>query len=199
MPSPLILASSSPYRRQLLKRLGLPFEAISPDIDESPQDGESPDLLVRRLARAKANRILDDHEDAVVIGSDQLASFKHDGEHMIVGKPGSADRAVAQLSRFAGQTVIFHTTVCVCWPEGCLVEDVPTEVHFRDLPDAHIRRYVAMEDALDCAGGFKAEGLGITLFRKLVSDDPTALLGLPMIATARMLRAAGLDPLETDG
>lgn len=186
-PGPLILASSSPYRRQLLDRLGLDYRVISPAVDESGLPAEPAEQRVTRLAAAKAQAVAVDHPDAVVIGSDQLASH---GER-ILGKPGNVEAACRQLRAFSRQQVIFHTSVCVRSRDFEQQLNVPTTVCFRDLSDTEIRAYVTAERPLDCAGAFKAEGLGITLFQWIRSDDPTALIGLPLIATCRLLRLTG--------
>ena len=187
---PLVLGSTSRYRRELLTRLGLPFEAVAPNVDETPAPGETPRALAERLALAKAREVAARHPDAVVIGSDQVADLH--GEPL--GKPGTHERAVAQLRRMRGQTVIFQTALAVvCRATGFEQADLAAvEVRFRDLNDAEIERYLRAEQPYDCAGSAKSEGLGITLLDAIVSDDPTALIGLPLIRTARLLRAAGL-------
>ncbi|GAB6197311.1 Maf family protein [Lysobacter xanthus] len=185
----LVLASTSRYRRELLERLGHAFEAIAPGVDETAQVGEGPGALVERLARAKAAAVALAHPDAIVIGSDQLAEF--DGR--VLGKPGTPDRAVGQLVAMSGREVAFLTAVCVMRGEreaGLHVDR--TVVRFRTLSANEIERYVAREQPLDCAGSFKSEGLGITLFEAVETVDPTALIGLPLIATARLLRTAGI-------
>lgn len=186
---PLILASGSAYRKMLLQRLGLPFEVCSPDIDENPQAGESPMQLVRRLADEKAAVIAAGNPSALVIGSDQVAV---NGDR-IIGKPGDASKAQEQLRAFSGQSVVFHTAVAVrCEESGFFFERiVDTEVSFRALEDDEIARYVECENPIDCAGSFKSEAAGITLLRGLVSDDPTAIIGLPLIAVSEALRQAG--------
>ncbi|KAA3653691.1 MAG: septum formation inhibitor Maf [Proteobacteria bacterium] len=188
---PLILASTSIYRRQLLERLGIPFTVGRPDIDETPLDGEAPAATAERLAVAKARVLADQHPDALVIGSDQVA---HLGEHRF-GKPGSVEKAVAQLQQMRGQRVVFHTAVALINSRSghTQIVGVPTIVHFRDLSDEEIVRYVDKEMPLDCAGSAKAEGLGISLLEALSGDDPTALIGLPLIALSRMLRAEGVQ------
>jgi septum formation protein len=190
----LILASTSPYRRELLNRLGLPFDTAAPGIDETPRPGESPAELAGRLARSKALAVTD---DAVVIGSDQVAAL--DGKPL--GKPGSHARALEQLESFQGREVLFHTAVCVQEHHGrTLQEHVDvTRVRFRRLPGPALDRYLRLEPAYDCAGGFKSEGLGVALFEAIESSDPTALIGLPLIWLAAALREAGLDPLAPDG
>lgn len=187
----LVLASTSIYRRQLLERFKLPFETQSPQIDESRQPGEAPEHLAQRLALAKARAVVRERSGALVIGSDQVATLDTE----IFGKPGSTSKAVLQLQRMSGQEVLFHTAVALIdgrdGRERC--ENVLTRVRFRSLTEAEIRRYLEREPALDCAGSAKCEGLGIALLDALSGDDPTALIGLPLIALARMLRAAGVE------
>jgi len=184
----LILASTSRYRRELLGRLQLPFEAVAPGVDETPTPGEPPAGLARRLAVAKAAAVAGRHPGAWAIGSDQVAEL--DG--VALGKPGSRDDAVAQLTAMSGRAVVFRTALALARDgEPPLQEEDITTVHFRQLGLAEIARYVELETPLDCAGSFKAEGLGITLFEAIDSRDPTALIGLPLIATARLLRQAG--------
>ena len=192
-PSPqrsLVLGSTSRYRRELLQRLNLPFEVSAPDVDETPQPAEAPRALALRLALAKARAVARQHPQAVVIGSDQVADLS--GRPL--GKPGEHERAVQQLRQMRGQTVVFHTAVAVvCAVTGFEQVDLaPVEVKFRDLSDAEIERYLRAEQPYDCAGSAKSEGLGIALLDAIHSDDPTALIGLPLIRTCRMLRAAGL-------
>lgn len=190
LPRPLILGSTSPYRRELLSRLRLPFEAIAPDVDETPRPGEPPRDLALRLALAKAQDVAKRQPDAIVIGSDQVADLN--GQPL--GKPGNHERAVAQLQQMRNQTVIFQTAVAVvCQTSGfAQTELAAIEVRFRDLSDAEIERYLRAEQPYDCAGSAKSEGLGIALLDAIVSDDPTALIGLPLIRTSRLLRAAGV-------
>ena len=187
---PLVLGSTSRYRRELLERLGLPFTVAAPHTDETPQPGETPRALALRLALAKARAVAQQHPDAVVIGSDQVADLA--GQPL--GKPGEHARAVQQLRQMRGQTVVFQTAVAVvCAATGFEQVDLaPVEVKFRDLSDAEIERYLRTEQPYDCAGSAKSEGLGIALLDTIHSDDPTALIGLPLIRTCRMLRAAGL-------
>ncbi len=194
-PRPLILGSTSAYRRELLQRLRLPFEVVSPEVDETPLPGESPRDLALRLALSKARAVAARQPAAVVIGSDQVADLG--GEPL--GKPGTHERAVAQLRRMRGRTVIFQTAVAVvCIETGFeQVELAPVRVRFRDLTDAEIESYLRAETPYDCAGSAKSEGLGIALLDTIESDDPTALVGLPLIRTARLLRAAGLSLLGT--
>ena len=190
----LILASTSRYRRELLGRLGLPFECIAPDVDETAAAGEAPAAMAARLARAKAQAIASRHPDALVIGSDQVAEL--DG--VALGKPGSRERSRAQLTAASGRTVRFHTGVCVVHSASAreLRHVDSTEVRFRVLDAIMIEHYLDRESALDCAGGFKCEGLGIGLFEAIESRDPTALIGLPLIAVVRMLATFGVDPLR---
>ncbi|TFZ02467.1 septum formation inhibitor Maf [Ramlibacter henchirensis] len=187
----LILGSTSRYRRELLGRLGLPFEVAAPEVDETPRPGEPPAELARRLALAKAHDVAQRHPEAVVIGSDQVADL--DGEPL--GKPGDHGRATAQLRRMSGRTVIFQTAVAVvCRSSGLVQQDLaPVRVEFRRLSHEEIERYLQAERPYDCAGSAKSEGLGIALLDAIHSDDPTALVGLPLIRTCRMLRAAGLQ------
>ncbi|MBN8486774.1 MAG: septum formation inhibitor Maf [Burkholderiales bacterium] len=191
---PLILGSTSRYRRELLERLRLPFTAEAPRVDETPLPGERPADLALRLALAKAREVASRHPGAVVIGSDQVADV--DGE--AIGKPGTHERAVAQLQRMSGQTVVFQTAVAVVRPDTGFeqVERVPVTVRFRSLADDEIEHYLRLEQPYDCAGSAKCETLGIALLSAIESDDPTALVGLPLIRTSALLRAAGLDPVR---
>lgn len=187
--TPLVLGSTSRYRRELLQRLGLPFDVDRPDVDESPLAGESPGALAARLAEAKARAVAACHPGAWVIGSDQVADL--DGRPL--GKPGDHETALAQLRAASGREVRFHTAFCLfstARAEPLAGLDLTT-VHFRALTDAEITRYLDAEQPYDCAGSFKCEGLGITLFEAIDNRDPTALVGLPLIALARALRAAG--------
>ena len=186
----LVLASTSAYRRELLQRFGLPFEVARPDIDESPLPGETPQATAERLAVEKARAVAGQFEDALIIGSDQVA---HMGDTRF-GKPGTVERAVAQLQSMSGRTVVFHTALAVLNTRSGRVQldAVPTEVRFRRLTDDEIVRYVNKERPLDCAGSAKSEGLGITLLDALSGDDPNALVGLPLIALARLLRNEGI-------
>ena len=189
----LVLGSTSRYRRELMQRLCIPFDVAAPDVDETPQDHESPHDLACRLALAKARAVAALHPDAVVIGSDQVADL--DGEPL--GKPGTHERAVAQLRRMRGRTVVFQTAVAVvCQNTGFAQTDLAAvRVVFRNLSDAEIETYLRTEQPYDCAGSAKSEGLGIALLESINNDDPTALVGLPLIRTCRMLRAAGLPIL----
>ena len=193
LPRPLILGSTSRYRRELLERLHLPFEVEAPHVDETPLTGELPVTLAQRLALAKARAVAARHPNAVVIGSDQVADL--DGEPL--GKPGTHERAVAQLRRMRGRTVIFQTALSVvCQASGFEMSDLAAvHVRFRNLTDAEIETYLRREEPYDCAGSAKSEGLGIVLLESIDNDDPTALIGLPLIRTARLLRAAGLPLL----
>jgi septum formation protein len=186
----LVLGSTSVYRRELLSRLRLPFAVEPPHVDETPRDGESPAGLARRLAAAKAAAVAHKHPDAIVIGSDQVADL--DGQPL--GKPGNHANALAQLRRMSGRTVVFQTALTVmCEATGFAEHDLaPVRVRFRTLTDAEIEAYLRAEQPYDCAGSAKSEGLGIALLEAIDSDDPTALVGLPLIRTCRMLRNAGL-------
>jgi septum formation protein len=190
---PLILGSTSRYRRELLERLRLPFEVRSPDVDESPRPGETPSALAARLALAKARAIAAAHPNAVVIGSDQVAEL--DGKP--IGKPGTHERAVAQLRLMRDRSVVFHTAVAVVCEESGFAGNAlaPVTVRFRNLSDAEIEHYLRTEQPYDCAGSAKCETLGIALLDAIESDDPTALVGLPLIRTCALLRQAGIDPL----
>lgn len=187
---PLVLGSTSRYRQELLSRLRLPFTTVAPDVDETPLSGEAPAVLAGRLALAKAHAVADQWPQAVVIGSDQVADLL--GEPL--GKPGTHEKATLQLRRMRGHTVVFHTAVAVvCHATGfaeCML--APVRVRFRALGDQEIENYLRAETPYDCAGSAKSEGLGIALLEAIDSDDPTALIGLPLIRTCQLLRAAGL-------
>lgn len=187
--SPLILASTSRYRADLLARLRLSFEAVAPKADETPKPGETAQKLAARLARDKAQSVARLRPDACVIGSDQVASCVN----RLLGKPGTREAAAEQLAFMAGRTVMFATAVCLVHPDlpRPLAEIDVTLVKLRRLKPADIERYLDAEPALDCAGSFRVEGLGITLFEDIQSRDPTGLIGLPLIATGRLLRKAG--------
>ena len=189
----LILGSTSPYRRELLTRLRIAFDVVAPEVDETPLAGEAPADLARRLALAKAYAVATQHPDAVVIGSDQVADLH--GQPL--GKPGDHARATAQLRAMRGQTVVFQTALSVVHAAQSFAQTalVPVQVRFRDLDDAEIEAYLQAEQPYDCAGSAKSEGLGIVLLDAITSDDPTALIGLPLIQTSRMLRAAGVKLL----
>ena len=193
LPRTVVLGSTSRYRRELLSRLNLPFEVAAPEVDETPQPGEAPRDLALRLALAKARAVAARHPEAVVIGSDQVADLA--GQPL--GKPGEHARAVQQLRQMRGQTVVFQTALAVvCLATGFEQVDLaPVCVRFRDLTDEEIENYLQAEKPYDCAGSAKSEGLGIALLESIENDDPTALVGLPLIRTARMLRAAGVKLL----
>lgn len=185
--SPLILASSSIYRRELLERLRIPFKIISPQVDEVPLAGESTLNLALRLAHAKAAAIAKQHPNAWIIGSDQVADLCG----AAIGKPGNFERALAQLQLMRGQTVTFHTALCLMNGDTESTICVPTEVVFRNLSDEILESYLLAEEPYDCAGSAKSEGLGISLIESIKSDDPTALIGLPLIALSSLLRDVG--------
>jgi septum formation protein len=185
----LVLGSTSVHRRRLLERFGIPFTTAVPNVDESPLPGESPIDLVHRLARSKAEDVARRHRSSIVIGADQLAVCGRD----VLGKPGSGERAIGQLKALSGQRVVFHTAVHVFNSDTGANEghlDVTT-VHFRRLSDEEIERYVARDKPYDCAGGFKVESLGVALFTRIESQDPTGLIGLPLIWLADALRRNG--------
>ncbi|HET8731978.1 MAG TPA: nucleoside triphosphate pyrophosphatase [Moraxellaceae bacterium] len=189
-PLPLLLASSSPARRQLLDRLGLPFRTASPDIDETPHPGEPVTELVQRLSEAKARALADACPNHLVIGSDQALTLDNE----ILGKPGTADRARAQLARLSGRRVTFHTGLCLLNTSSghCQVLQEEYAVQFRTLDAATIARYVERDEPWGCAGSFKAEGLGITLFHAFEGRDPNTLVGLPLMALTDLLLNEGL-------
>jgi septum formation protein len=193
----LILASTSRYRRELLERLRVPFDVMSPGVDEAPLPGEAPRELALRLAIAKAEAVTALHPDALVIGSDQVCDL--DGQPL--GKPGDHARAVEQLRALSGRSAVFHTAVAVACRAGNLMraELAPVRVVFRALADEEIERYLRLDEPYDCAGSAKSEALGIALLSSIDSDDPTALIGLPLIRTVRLLREAGLDVLRKRG
>ncbi|WPB56012.1 Maf family protein [Xylophilus sp. GOD-11R] len=186
----VVLGSTSVYRRELMQRLRLPFEVAAPDVDETPHPGEAPEALARRLGLAKARAVARMHPEALVIGSDQVADL--DGEAL--GKPGDHARAVTQLRRMRGRTVVFQTAVSVVCAASAFEasELAAVRVRFRDLSDSEIEHYLRTEQPYDCAGSAKSEGLGISLLESIENDDPTALIGLPLIRTCRLLRAGGL-------
>lgn len=185
----LILASSSIYRRQLLERLQISFEVASPNIDESAFPQEKAKALSLRLAQTKALAIAKLNADAWVIGSDQVAECAG----QVIGKPGTHEKALAQLKQMRGANVDFYTALCLMRGEVCMLTEVSTQVTFRNLPDAVLEAYLQIEKPYDCAGSAKSEGLGIILLEKIRSDDPTALIGLPLIALSQFLRAAGFQ------
>jgi septum formation protein len=186
----LILASTSPFRRELLSRLQIPFEVAAPEVDEAPLTGESPVATAERLAEAKARAVAERFPDSLIIGSDQVA-YMGNGRF---GKPGTRDNAIVQLRTMSGHSVIFHTGLCLLnAATGRLhLRGIPTEVRFRELSDAEILRYLDREDSLNCAGSARSEGLGIALLEYMRGDDPNALVGLPLMALSDMLRAEGV-------
>ena len=194
LPRPLVLGSTSVYRRELLQRLRLPFEVARPEVDETPHPHEAPAALAQRLAMEKAQAVALQHPQAVVIGSDQVADLN--GEPL--GKPGTHERAVLQLQRMRGQTVIFQTAVAVVCIETGFAERAlaQVKVRFRTYSDEAIEAYLRAETPYDCAGSAKSEGLGIALLERIDNQDPTALVGLPLIETCRLLRAAGIPLLD---
>ena len=189
----LVLGSTSPYRRELLQRLQIPFDVAAPEVDETPLPHETPDALARRLALAKARTVAKDFPQSVVIGSDQVADLNG----LALGKPGNHERAVTQLRQMRGQTVIFQTAVAVVCLESGFEQTAlaAVRVKFRKLDDAEIENYLRAEQPYDCAGSAKSEGLGIALLESIDSDDPTALVGLPLIRTCKMIQAAGIAVL----
>lgn len=193
MHQKLVLASTSPYRRELLGRLGLPFDVINPQADESGLRDEAPEALALRLSEVKARAVMDTFPDALIIGSDQVATV--DGK--IYGKPGTRERAIAQLRELSGKTVNFFTGLCLLDTRTgeSEVRGIPTLVKFRNLTDQEIENYLSREPAYDCAGSAKSEGLGIALLASMQGDDPNALVGLPLIALCDMLRNKGVQIL----
>ena len=192
-PRALVLGSTSVYRRALLERLRIPFTVVAPEVDEATLAGETPEQTAIRLALAKAHAVARSWGDSVVIGSDQVADLHGEA----IGKPGNFERARSQLQRMSGQTVVFHTAVAVvCQAQQFVAQAVvPVRVRFRTLTDAEISHYLLAETPYDCAGSAKSEGLGIALLERIDNSDPSALVGLPLIETARMLRAAGIPIL----
>jgi len=192
---PLVLASGSPFRRDLLERLGIPFTTAVPDVDETRQPDESPQELVVRLAEVKARAVAESHPNALVIGSDQVAYL--DGA--VIGKPGNREQAIAQLTRASAREVVFHTGLCLLNTATRRTQRCcePFRVHFRQLSRARIEAYVNRERPFNCAGSFRSEGLGIALFERLEGDDPNTLVGLPLIRLIAMLGQEGIDPLES--
>jgi septum formation protein len=192
-PRPLILGSTSRYRRDLMNRLRLAFEVVAPEVDEAPRAGEAPALLAMRLALAKAHAVAAQHPQAVVIGSDQVADL----EGRPIGKPGNYARAVMQLQEMSGKAVVFQTAVAVICRQTGFEQAalVPVTVRFRELVDDEIEAYLQAEQPYDCAGSAKSEGLGVALLTAIESNDPTSLVGLPLIKTCELLRAAGVAVL----
>lgn len=187
----LILASSSPYRRDMLQRLALPFTTTSPNVDETPQSNELPLALSRRLAKEKALAVAQLNPDAIVIGADQVAAL---GDYAL-GKPGDQHQAMLQLQQLSGKTVIFHSSLAVVYGSEVWSDNVPSVCTFKVLSDEEIHYYLEHDQPFDTAGSAKAESLGIALMESIQSDDPTAIIGLPLIALSRLLRAAGVNPL----
>lgn len=189
----LVLASTSPYRRELLERLGMPFTTAAPEVNEGALPGESPQHLVARLAEHKARAVAASHPDSLIIGSDQVAVL----DDHILGKPGNHDDAVRQLTLASGRTVNFFTGICLLntHTDHAQVEVVGFAVHFRPLTPTQIKNYLNKETPYNCAGSFKSEGLGTCLFERLEGDDPTALVGLPLITLVRMLEQEGFSPI----
>ncbi|QIZ76045.1 Maf family protein [Ferrimonas lipolytica] len=194
MNKTLILGSTSPFRREILAKLGLPFECDKPQVDETPLANETAEQLVGRLAQAKARAVAERHSNALIIGSDQVAVV--DGS--ILGKPGNHANAVKQLQSAAGKTVTFYTGLCLVNSDSGEAQTTvePFKVHFKDLSLAQIEGYVAAEQPLNCAGSFKSEGLGIMLFDRLEGRDPNTLIGLPLITLGEMLANQGIDVLQ---
>lgn len=188
-PKKLILASTSKYRKELLSRLGLPFVCVSPEVDEKPLPNETPEQIALRLAKAKALAISRTHPNAWVIGSDQVVDL----HGAAMGKPGDHERAMAQLQLLRGETVQFHTAICLAKGEEAKTINVITEVQFRSLKDHVLEAYLLAETPYDCAGSAKSEGLGICLLERVQSDDPSALIGLPLITVCSLLREAGFS------
>lgn len=186
----LVLASTSPFRRELLQRLGIPFETLAPDVDETRRQGEDPETLVLRLSEAKAHAGADRYPDALIIGSDQVAICGDE----VLSKPGNHEAACAQLRRLAGNRVSFLTGLCLydAASDNALVELIPYQVVFRQLTDQQIERYLKIEQPYNCAGSFKSEGLGISLFESMHGEDPNALIGLPLIRLTSWLNESGI-------
>jgi septum formation protein len=186
---PLVLASTSPFRKELLQRLAIPFETAAPDVDESPRADDTPAALVRRLSGAKA-RAIGKLRQGLIIGSDQVATTGND----ILGKPGTHPRAIEQLRYLSGRLVTFHTGLCLLnsVTDEVQLDVIPYKVQFRQLEEGQIERYLQADQPYNCAGSFKSEGLGITLFERMDGDDPSALVGLPLIRLTSMLAAAGV-------
>jgi len=188
-----VLASTSRYRRELLSRLGLPFDVVAPAVDEAPQAGESPSQTALRLAEMKARAVAKDYPDSLIIGSDQVLLL--DNEQL--GKPGNFENAFLQLKKMQGKTMVFHTALCLLNSRSghLQLRDVPTTIHMRNLSDAQLESYLRKEQPYDCAGSARSEGLGIALIARYETADPNALIGLPLIALTEMLANEGVDPL----
>ena len=193
MTTTLVLASTSPFRKTILEKLAIPFETVAPDVDESPLANESAEQLVARLAELKAKAVAKKYPDALIIGSDQVAVV--DGQ--IIGKPGTHEKAVAQLKRATGKRVTFLTGLCLynARTQRAQIDVIPFYVIFRQLKDAQIENYLQKEQPYNCAGSFKSEGLGIALFERLEGDDPNTLMGLPLIRLIKMLESEGFPVL----
>jgi len=191
--TPLVLASASPFRHALLRRLGIPFVIDVPDVDETERPNETAQDLVMRLAQTKAGVVATSHPDALVIGADQVACI----DDAVLGKPGDRARAIEQLVRASGREVVFYTGLCLLNTGTGRIQThcEPFRVHFRILSQDRIEGYIDREQPFDCAGSFKSEGLGIALFKRLDGDDPSALVGLPLIRLIAMLESEGIDPL----
>ncbi len=187
----LILGSTSPFRRELLNKLGLSFDVDAPDIDESMRTGEQPEEFVQRLAEEKSQAVAARHDNALVIGSDQVACIGSN----ILGKPGTREKAIAQLTEASGQRVSFYTGLCLLNSQTGKSQVIcePFHVYFRELSREQIERYLDAEEPYNCAGSFKSEGLGISLFERLEGDDPNALIGLPLIRLISMLQQEGIS------
>lgn len=192
-PPRIVLASTSRYRRELLARLGLPFEIAAPDVDETPHAGESPSRTALRLAEMKARAVANDFPDNLIIGSDQVLMLGNEQ----LGKPGNFDNAFAQLKKMQGKAMVFHTALCLLNSRSgnLQLRDVPTTIHLRKLSDAQIESYLRKEQPYDCAGSARSEGLGIALIARYETADPNALIGLPLIALTEILANEGVDPL----
>lgn len=186
----IVLASTSPYRKELLQRLGLPFETAAPDLDETRLADEPPQALVARLAEEKAKAVARNYSDSLIIGSDQVAVLDNE----VLGKPGNHDKAVLQLSKASGKAVTFYTGLCLynTTSNHLQVDVVPFNVFFRKLSQNQIENYLNAEQPYDCAGSFKSEGLGVALFERMEGEDPSALIGLPLIRLCRMLEQEGI-------
>jgi len=195
LPPPLVLASASVYRRQMLERLQWSFEAIPADIDETPLENEEGEALARRLAREKAAVIAAFRSDALVLGCDQVAAC--DGR--LLGKPGSAEKALEQLTFTAGKEIVFHSAMALQHGSRRRIECVPTRVRMKSLSSRELTRYIDSDEPFDCAGAMRSESLGITLTEYIRSDDPTALIGLPLIRLTAMLSEFGIDVLQASG
>lgn len=191
----ILLASSSPYRQSLLRQLQLPFTTESPNIDESPHPGEQAEELVKRLSIEKAQILAGNHPKHLIIGSDQVAV---DSNNILITKPITPEKAFAQLKGFSGQKAVFYTGICVLntVTNNYTTDLVETNVQFKPLTDRQIKNYIKKDDPLNCAGSFKCESLGISLFESIFSTDPNALIGLPLIKLTSMLQAEGIDPLD---